>query len=157
MIKFSLNKNIRRNYQPKSLDIGRWLRRSLIHRYKNVYIDFSIVDSVTSKKLNYQYRHKNNPTNIISLEYDSTRDNFAMLMGELILCDEVIVNEAKSQNKSIIDHYAHMIVHGMLHLQGLDHITPEESKHMEMLEIQILSKFDIRDPYIINSNDSDHS
>lgn len=148
MINFSLSKKVRRSYQPKRIDISKWLHASLIHKYNSVYIDIAIVDSQTSKFLNNQYRQKDNPTNVISLEYNDTRDEFAILTGELYLCDEVIVNEALSQNKDILSHYAHMIVHGLLHLQGLDHIKLKEAHHMESLEINILKKFGIKNPYI---------
>jgi probable rRNA maturation factor len=149
MIHFSLTKRIRRDYQPNKTLVNRWLRKSLINSYKNVYIDISIVNSETSKTLNYQYRHKNYPTNIISLEYVNSRDSFAMLTGELILCDEIILHEAREQKKSILDHYAHMLVHGMLHLQGLDHIVEADALYMEQLEIDILSQFAIKNPYVI--------
>ena len=150
MINFSLSKNIRRNYQPKRYDISKWLRQSLIKKYKHVYIVISIVNSETSQTLNNHYRQKDAPTNVISLEYSDTRDEFAMLSGELILCDEVIVREASQQGKSIFDHYAHMIIHGLLHIQGLDHIEADEAEYMENLEITILQKFDIKNPYLVN-------
>ncbi len=72
-----------------------------------------------------------------------------MLTGELILCDEIILHEAREQKKSILDHYAHMLVHGMLHLQGLDHIVEADALYMEQLEIDILSQFAIKNPYVI--------
>lgn len=150
MINFSLSKNIRRNYQPKRNDISKWLRQSLIKKYKHVYIVISIVNSETSQTLNNHYRQKDAPTNVISLEYSDTRDEFAMLSGELILCDEVIVREASQQGKSIFDHYAHMIIHGLLHIQSLDHIEADEAEYMENLEITILQKFDIKNPYLVN-------
>ena len=150
MINISLYKAIRRNYQPKRADILQWLRQSLINKYKHIYINISIVNSITSQTLNNQYRQKNTPTNVISLEYADTRDEFAMLSGELILCDEVIVQEAMLQQKSIFEHYAHMIIHGLLHIQGLDHINTQEAEYMENLEVKILQKFDIKNPYIVN-------
>lgn len=149
MINFSLTKHICRNYQPQKSVIAQLIKRSLINSYKTVSIEISIVDIATSQKLNYQYRHKNYPTNIITLEYANTRENFSMLSGELILCDDIIFKESKEQNKNILDHYAHLIVHGMLHLQGLDHIIEDEANYMESLEIDILSQFAIKNPYVI--------
>jgi probable rRNA maturation factor len=152
MINFSLTKHIRRGYQPTKTIIAKWLKKSLINSYKIVSIEISIVDTATSQKLNQQYRNKNYPTNIITLEYANTRENFAMLSGELILCDDIISKEAKEQNKTIFDHYAHLIIHGMLHLQGLDHISEDEANYMENMEINILSQFAIKNPYVIMEN-----
>ena len=149
MINFSLTKYIRRSYQPNKATISKWLKKSLINSYKIVSIEISIVDTATSQKLNNQYRNKNYPTNIITLEYANTRENFSMLSGELILCDDIILKESQEQNKNILDHYAHLIVHGMLHLQGLDHIIEKEANYMESLEIDILNGFAIKNPYVI--------
>ncbi len=152
MINFSLTKHIRRGYQPTKAIIAKWLKKSLINSYKTVFIEISIVDITTSQKLNQQYRNKNYPTNIITLEYANTRESFSMLSGELILCDDIISKEAKEHNKTIFDHYAHLIIHGMLHLQGLDHISDDDAKYMESLEINILNQFAIKNPYVIMEN-----
>ena len=152
MINFSLTKHTRSGYQPTKAIIAKLLKKSLINSYKIVSIEISIVDTVTSQKLNQQYRDKNYPTNIITLEYPNTRENFSMLSGELILCDDIISKESKEQNKTIFDHYAHLIIHGMLHLQGLDHILDDEASYMENMEINILSQFAIKNPYVIMVN-----
>ena len=148
MIKFSLNKHIRRKYQPKYADFNKLLRKSLVNSYKNVYIDISIVTSKMSKSLNKQYRHRDYPTNVISLEYSDTRKNFAMLTGELILCDDIIVNEANLYKKQIFEHYAHIIIHGLLHLQGFDHIEINQALQMESLETKILNSLGFSAPYL---------
>lgn len=100
-----------------------------------------------SAQLNYNYRNKNYPTNVISLEYSESRDEYAHLYGELILCDSIIVKEAVEQNKSVAAHYAHMIIHGILHLQGLEHDTDEKAEYMENLETQIMQKLGLTNPY----------
>jgi probable rRNA maturation factor len=112
-----------------------------------VQLSVSIISLDDSQALNLLYREKNKPTNVISLEYPDNREQFNMLTGELFLCDEVIVNEATEQSKSIINHYMHMLVHGLLHLQGYDHILDDEAEIMEALEVQILKQFGIEDPY----------
>ena len=149
MINFSLTKHIRHSSQPNKIVVSKWLQKSLINSYKIVSIDISIVNSEISQKLNQQYRNKDYPTNIITLEYANTRQEFKMLSGEMILCHDIIVKEAKEQNKNIFDHYAHLIVHGMLHLQGLDHVLKADATHMENLEIEILNYFSIKNPYFI--------
>ena len=147
MLHLSLTKQVRKIYQPKRVDIQKWLRQSLLYTYKNITLDVSVVNSLVSAELNQQYRQKNYPTNVISLEYGNTRDEFSMLSGELILCDEVIVKEAQEQNKTVIAHYAHMVVHGMLHLQGLDHQNDTEAEYMEGLESKIMNGLGFINPY----------
>lgn len=139
MLTFSLTKKVRRIYQPKRQELKRWLMAGLLSNYINIYIDISIVSSIESAELNKRYRKRNSATNVISLEYAEQRDKFAILTGELILCDDVIVREAAEQNKSIIEHYAHMVIHGILHLQGYDHIIEKEALYMEQLEVEILT------------------
>ena len=147
MLHFSLSKQRRAAHQPKRAEIQKWLCQALIYTYKNIYIDISIVHKADSARLNNDLRQKNYATNVISLEYSEMRDEYAMLNGELVLCDEVIVEEAMAQNKSIMAHYAHMVVHGMLHLQGLDHQDNETANHMESIEIEILHNLGYANPY----------
>lgn len=151
MLNFSLYKQLRRNYQPKKAEIKSWILAALVDSYKNISLEISIVSAKQSQKLNLSYRDKNYPTNVISLEYSDTRDQYSLLMGELILCDEIIVKEAMAADKSIIAHYAHMIIHGILHIQGFDHIDDEDAVKMESLETEILQKLGYSKPYIDSS------
>lgn len=147
MLTFSLLKQVRRSYQPKRSEVAKWIKHSLVKIYNNVYVDVLIVPAKVSQELNLQYRNKNCPTNVISLEYGDSRDEYALLTGEIILCDEVIVQEAKEQAKTITEHYAHMLVHGLLHLQGFDHLTDKQAQEMESLEIKILHELGFANPY----------
>jgi probable rRNA maturation factor len=147
---FSLTKEVRRSYQPKRQQVEAWIKASLIDSYNNVSVNVIIVPEQRSQELNLAYRNKDKPTNVISLEYpDSSHIGYHALMGELILCDAVIVQEAELQGKSILAHYAHMVIHGMLHLQGLDHETVDCAKKMEALEISIMAQFEFSNPYIL--------
>ncbi|MBY0379708.1 MAG: rRNA maturation RNase YbeY [Burkholderiales bacterium] len=116
--------------------------------YSQVNIAIIIVNAKRSSEFNRQYRNQSNATNVISLEYSQSREVFKFLYGELILCDEVIVDEAINQNKSIMAHYAHMVIHGVLHLQGLDHQNDIEAIKMENLEVNILNGLGFANPYI---------
>lgn len=148
MLQFSLTKQVRRSYQPKKLDCVKYIRASLIKKYSFISLNIIIVTSQSSQELNQKYRDQNKPTNVISLEYSDNNNEFTtILTGDLILCDDVIVREALEQNKSNKDHYAHMIVHGVLHLQGLDHIKLQDAKNMEKLEIDILARLGFTNPY----------
>jgi probable rRNA maturation factor len=147
MFNCSLRKMVRSAHQPNKALLIKWLKRALLGSYANVYVDVIIVGLKLSQELNLQYRQKDAPTNVISLEYSETRDDFKILTGELILCDSVIVTEALEQNKAILAHYAHMIIHGMLHLQGYDHQNDKDAAQMEAHEISILQSLGYPNPY----------
>lgn len=146
IFQINLTKNVRKLYQPKLNQVKSYIRNSLIKKYNAISISVIIVSALKSRELNLKYRNRDYPTNVISLEDRSTLSQFNMLQGELILCDEVIKNEAGSMGK-IEAHYAHMLVHGVLHLQGLDHIEDDEANKMERLEIKILKKLGFSNPY----------
>ena len=116
-----------------------WL--SLVAKNKSK-ITLRIVDENESKILNKKFRNKDTSTNILS---------FLMLEdpieGDLVLCHPIIKKEAKAQNKKIQDHYAHLIIHGYLHLLGYDHQNNADADKMEKMEKKILNKFNINDPY----------
>ena len=153
MLKFSLTKKVRRLYQPKRADIQKWLQKAIINQYQNIHIDIQIVSKQTSQELNLQYRHKDSATNVISLEYKDSRDNYGVLYGELFLCDDVICEEAIAQHKSVQAHYAHMLIHGVLHLQGYDHQTDSEADIMERIEVEKLQELGFNNPYGDISNE----
>jgi probable rRNA maturation factor len=148
MLKFNLIRDKVLAHQPARSQIDKWLRKSLQKKYATVVLSVSFVSEEQSQELNHQYRGINKPTNIISLEYASTRDEFGLLSGELILCDEVIVREALEQSKPILAHYAHMLVHGSLHLQGYDHVDENDAEMMELIEINLLQKIGFENPYL---------
>jgi len=146
-INLSLAKKVKRLYQPKKVLFNRWVAAAILKQFQQVNIDIMIVNSADSQKLNNQYRGRDNPTNVIALEYKESRELFHILYGEIILCDEIIVAEAATQGKDILEHYAHMLIHAMLHLQGLDHQQAQERAYMEKKERAILASFGIANPY----------
>ena len=99
------------------------------------------------KKLNQQYRDKNKATNVLSFPMQSPDDVDLCLLGDIVLCAEIIEYEARQQSKNTLSHWAHMVIHGMLHLQGYDHINDEEAAEMEELEINILNQLGFNSPY----------
>lgn len=144
---FSLTKEVRRLHQPKKKQVMAWINSSLIKEYTNVSIQITIVSQQKSQQLNLIYRGQNKPTNVISLEYPGLSFGTPLLVGEIILCDAVIVDEALAQHKTILEHYAHMLIHGMLHLQGFDHENEKDAMIMEGLEIDIMAQFGFNNPY----------
>ena len=104
------------------------------------------------RALNLQYRERDYATNVLSFPSEvplGMPKSFKLdWLGDLIVCAPVIVSEAQQQRKKVRDHYAHMCVHGVLHLLGLDHLDEAQAHHMEALEVQILAQFGIADPYL---------
>lgn len=105
------------------------------------------VDENESQTLNRDYRGKDKPTNVLSFPFECPPEVPLNLLGDLVVCVPVIVKEAKEQHKPIAHHYAHMIIHGTLHLLGFDHIEEADATEMEQLEIALLAKLSIDDPY----------
>lgn len=118
-----------------------------------------IVDSEESASLNQGYREKSGPTNVLSfpndvpefmLEIPDLKEQNSHL-GDLVICDSLVQEEAKEQGKSVLVHWAHLIIHGLLHLQGYDHIDDDEADEMESLEIEIMEQLGFDNPYIQKS------
>lgn len=117
----------------------------------NDEIEISIVlaDNDFVQNLNKDYRNKNKPTNVLSFPQTDESD-FNMpfiILGDIIIASQVIEEEAQEQNKTVSDHFTHMLVHGCLHLLHYDHETDEEAEEMEKLEIEILNELGIKNPY----------
>lgn len=115
-----------------------------------------IVDKDEIQSLNRTYRHKDKPTNVLSFPYEHFPFDESLatplemqlpLLGDLIICHDIVVEEAEQQQKTIEAHWAHMVVHGVLHLKGYDHIEEAEAQTMESLEIKILKHLNFLDPY----------
>lgn len=110
-----------------------------------------IVGEAESQTLNHDYRGKDYPTNVLSFPYDAPPipldEDETEYLGDLVICLPVVVREALEQHKTVTQHWAHLLVHGLLHLQGYDHITDEEAEEMEALETQLLGNLGFPDPY----------
>ena len=121
-----------------------------LNDYKSLSV--GIVDKETIQSLNKTYRGKDKPTNVLAFPatQKDLRGNKNISLGDLAICPEVLLIEAKEQSKEVEAHLAHLFIHGLLHLLGLDHETKREIKEMEELEIKILSKLGIDDPYQID-------
>lgn len=106
-----------------------------------------IVDEPEGRTLNARYRQLDKPTNVLSFTADVQVPDVCVL-GDIVICAPVVEREAGEQSKPLADHFAHMVVHGMLHLHGYDHEDDEEAKEMESLEAEVLAGFGIAHPYL---------
>ena len=121
--------------------VSRWIAQALA---KPAEIAVRVVGEEEGRALNLQYRGKDYPTNVLTFDYASA----PVVMADLVLCGPVIEREAREQRKTLEAHYAHLLVHGMLHAQGYDHETGEgDALEMETLEILLLATLGVANPY----------
>jgi probable rRNA maturation factor len=110
-------------------------------------VTIRIVDGPEMQALNLQYRGKDKPTNVLSFPFGAPAGIHIPLAGDLVICASVVAQEAREQHKDVHTHWAHMVIHGMLHLQNYDHIDDNEAEEMESLEIRLLTQIGIDNPY----------
>jgi probable rRNA maturation factor len=127
---------------PSRAQIRRWVVAALEH---NAEITVRIVDAEEAQALNQDYREKTYVPNVLTFEYGEIAPG--LLGGDVVICAPVVEREAREQGKLLKDHYAHMTIHGVLHLQGYDHIEPADADVMESREAAILKRFHIPNPY----------
>jgi len=133
--------------QPSAEQFQLWVDTALSDYAPDSEIVIRIVDKPESAELNERYRHKNGPTNILSFPADVPEEYELDLLGDLVICAPVIAEEALEQHKTQLDHWAHITIHGVLHLLGYDHIDYDEAEIMEGKEIAILNQLNIANPY----------
>ena len=132
---------------PNKRQFSVWAKQALPFNKKNHELVIRIVDTKEITGLNKKYRKKNKPTNIISFPFDpppGIKNNF---LGDLVICAPLVKQEAKLQHKTIAAHFAHLFIHGVLHLLGYDHKKNYDAKKMEALEIKHLKKLGFENPY----------
>ena len=131
---------------PLRPQIRVWTRQALdVDGKRGGQITLRFVDEEEGRTLNRKYRHKDYATNVLSFPYETE----PVTVGDLVICSTVVEREAQAQGKSTLTHYAHLVVHGMLHLQGYDHEAgPREACRMEDKEREILASLGFPDPYL---------
>ena len=132
---------------PTEQDIQQWLDKTIPQFQENAELTIRIVDTEESHQLNHEYRGKDKPTNVLSFPFEAPPGIELDLLGDLIICRQVVEKEAEEQNKPLLAHWAHMVVHGSLHLLGYDHIEDDEAEEMESLETEIMQAMGYEDPY----------
>ena len=131
---------------PDKQDLEAWVDSALLQNFENLEQTIRVVGIAESRVLNLQYRMVDAPTNVLSFVTDNEYLDYECL-GDLVICAPIVEQEARQQSKSLQAHWAHMVVHGMLHLQGYDHQNITETDEMESLEAKILSTLGYSNPY----------
>lgn len=137
------------SHLPTEEKLALWATAALLNRteYEEPEMTIRIVDEDESQELNHEYRGKDKPTNVLSFPFEAPAHVPIPLLGDLIVCKQVVEREAIEQNKLLSAHWAHMIVHGCLHLLGYDHIDDKEAEEMEGIEKVIISALGFENPY----------
>jgi len=137
---------------PDEDDIRRWIEAVLAAeaRTDDLELTVRIVGEAEMAELNSRYRHKTGPTNILSFPFEAPPGVELNLLGDLVIAAPVVQREAREQGKTETSHWAHMIVHGTLHLLGYDHLEPAEAEEMEAKEIHILQELGYSNPYLLD-------
>ncbi|AXP41643.1 rRNA maturation RNase YbeY [Haemophilus influenzae] len=133
---------------PTEEQIVQWATDAVQPEGNEVEMTVRIVDEAESHELNLTYRGKDRPTNVLSFPFECPDEVELPLLGDLVICRQVVEREAAEQEKPLMAHWAHMVVHGSLHLLGYDHIEDDEAEEMESLETQIMQGLGFADPYL---------
>ncbi len=133
---------------PTAEQIEQWATAAVQPQSDEVEMTVRIVDEAESHALNLNYRGKDRPTNVLSFPFECPDEVELPLLGDLVICRQVVEREAQEQDKPVMAHWAHMVVHGSLHLLGYDHIEDDEAEEMESLETQIMTGLGFADPYL---------
>ncbi|MDP4529850.1 rRNA maturation RNase YbeY [Alkalimonas delamerensis] len=136
---------------PTESQFQTWASLALADYRDQAELTIRLVDSEESRQLNHQYRGKNKATNVLSFPFQCPPGLELPLLGDLVICAEVVATEAKAQGKTAEAHWAHMVIHGCLHLLGFDHIKEDEAEQMEQLEIDLLAKLGFNNPYLTDA------
>ena len=133
---------------PAEAQLRRWVELALRQRTADSELTIRLVDAEEGQELNRTYRHKDYATNVLSFPAEVPEGLLDIpLLGDLVICVPVVEREAREQNKALEAHWAHLVIHGCLHLLGYDHIDDEEAEEMEGLERQLLAELGYPDPY----------
>jgi len=139
---------------PDDQQFETWVKAALAGKRSQAEVVIRLVDPEEARQLNHQFRQKDYATNVLSFPAELPQgipaDVAGSMLGDLLICAPVVAEEAKSQGKQEVDHWAHLSIHGVLHLLGYDHEIESDAAVMEALEVEILRELGISDPYSNN-------
>ena len=133
---------------PAEPQFQQWLEAAILPFQTDAEVTVRIVDNSESQQLNFDYRGKDKPTNVLSFPFQCPPGIELPLLGDLVICAPVVTAEAAEQGKALTAHWAHMVVHGSLHLLGFDHINDDDAEQMEAEEVTILQQLGFSNPYL---------
>jgi probable rRNA maturation factor len=146
-LKLTLQNRAKQPHTPKKIQFQQWAEIALIKAPVTTEVTIRIVNAPESAELNKKFRHKHGPTNVLSFIYSPAPGDNSAFLGDIVLCAELVQQEAATENKNLTAHWAHLTLHGILHLQGYDHIEPLDAEIMERLETEFMLKLGFTDPY----------
>jgi len=140
---------------PGQLEFNRWVTAALQQK-TDAELTLRLVDEAESRELNSRYRGKDGPTNVLSFPAGLPPDLDIPLLGDVVICAPLVQREAEEQHKPVEAHWAHLVIHGVLHLLGYDHQDEQDAREMETLEVDLLFSLGFPDPYGQSQGTSDH-
>ncbi len=144
---------------PKAATLRKWARTALGQKIEAVEVTIRIVDTNEMTALNSTYRHKQGPTNVLSFPFLISEEGAEFevpLLGDIVICADVVEREANEQGKPVDAHWAHMVIHGIFHLLGYDHENDDDATLMESLETKTMQTLGYPDPYEHNESIRHH-
>lgn len=147
-IKITIQTIASNTFIPSRYFLQRWVNKALIKQVTSKQVNIRLVSKKESAELNSIYRHKKGPTNILSFPFEPPPGISSAFLGDLVVCAALVNQQAKQQTKTRLAHWAHLIIHGCLHLIGYDHIHDHDANKMETLEIQLLKELGYENPYV---------
>jgi len=137
----------RRPYAPSVPSLRRWTRAALAGGPRRAWLGIRVVGAAEGRRLNRDYRGKDRPTNVLSFGAGQSAAGSGGFLGDVVICAPVVAREAWEQRKDLRAHWAHMVVHGTLHLLGFDHEREQQAATMEARERRVLARLGFGDPY----------
>ena len=134
-----------KRWKKYKIDFDKIANAAVLAKYKDAEVSITLVNDKEIQKINTKYRKINKPTNVLSFELSDD-----VLLGDIFISLDTVMREAKNENISVPEHTAHMVVHGILHLLGYDHINDSDATKMQSKEISILGKLGFKNPYADN-------
>lgn len=146
-LSLDMQRVVRAQHIPSDAQFKRYIRAALAPLDVPISLTIRVVGEKESQQLNHDYRHKDKPTNVLSFPFDAPPDLGKTHLGDVVICAKVVLREAKEQGKQVKHHWAHLVIHGCLHLMGYDHENDMDAQQMETMERDILAGLNIPDPY----------
>jgi len=149
-VQYVATKNISELTVPSESQFSLWANTANVNITEQVELTIRIVDENESAELNETYRNKKTATNVLAFPFDVDESVELKILGDIVICAKIVEFEAQQQLKTVVEHWAHIVMHGVLHLQGYDHINLKQAEEMENLEIRLLKNLGYENPYQVN-------